>query len=84
MKGASGPREVLDGNDATFVVMAPSAREIVLTTPQPVTINRIMLRESISTHSERVEKHAVDAFVDEQWRPIVQSSIPYPDFWARS
>jgi alpha-L-fucosidase len=37
-----------------------------------------MLQEAIATHSERVEKHAVDAWVDNEWREIaVASNIGY-------
>ncbi len=74
LKGAAGPKELLDGDDGTFVVLNRTSREIVISTPEAVTVNRLMLCESITTHSERVERHAVDAFIDGGWKEIAQSS----------
>ena len=46
--------------------------------PSPVTLNRIMLQVAIATHSERVEKHAVDAWIDGAWKEIaVSTNIGY-------
>lgn len=86
---ATGPKEVLDGNDATYRLLNPTQSEIILSTPTPVTINRFLLQEAIATHSERVEKHAVDAWIDNNWKEIAAATnigykriLRFPDVTA--
>ena len=38
------------------------------------TLNRVMLQEAIATRGERVERHAVDAWVDQQWKEIATAT----------
>lgn len=45
-----------------------------ISTAQPVTINRIVIQEAIATDGERVEKHAVDAWIDNEWKEIALST----------
>ena len=73
LQGAQGPRELLDGLDTTFVMAAPG-QPLVITTPAPVTINRLVLQEAVGSHSERVEQHAVDAWVNGEWREIARAT----------
>jgi alpha-L-fucosidase len=73
-KNASGLRAVLDNDLTTDVILDHPAKEIVITTPSPVTINRFVIQEAVSTHSERVEKHAVDAWVNGQWQEIAAAT----------
>ncbi len=70
--GATGAKEVLDGNHDTYLVMKDNS--IVITTPKSITLNRLVLQEAIRTHSERVEKFAVDAMIGGQWKQISESS----------
>ena len=74
LEGASGPEEVLDGKDDTYVVPDKVPGELVITLPKAVTLNRVVLGEAIATHSERVERHAVDAWMDGQWKEVAQST----------
>ncbi len=69
-KNATGPKQVLDENTATYLLISKEKKEIILSTQNPVTINRIIIQEAVATHSERVEKHAVDAWVNNQWEEI--------------
>ena len=70
--------ELLDGNQDTYLLLENGVDEFVIILNGEKTINRIMLQEAIATHSERVEKHAVDAWVDNEWREIaVASNIGY-------
>jgi alpha-L-fucosidase len=72
---AGGPKEVLDGNPDTFIFMnEDNNREFVIALPNPVAINRIMLQEAVATHSERVEKHTVDAWINNQWQEIAEAT----------
>lgn len=76
LAGAKGPKEVLDGKEDTYLCIKD--KEFTVTTPSPVTINRIMLQEAIATHSERVEKYAIDAWIDGAWKEIaVSTNIGY-------
>ncbi|MBP7103598.1 MAG: alpha-L-fucosidase [Fermentimonas sp.] len=78
LEGAKGPVELLDENNDTYLLLENGVDEFVIILNGEKTINRIMLQEAIATHSERVEKHAVDAWVDNEWREIaVASNIGY-------
>lgn len=78
LAGAKGPQEILDGKDDTYLLMEGNKKEFVITTPSPVTVNRIMLQEAIATNGERVEKHAVDAWIDGAWKEIaISTNIGY-------
>lgn len=78
LEGAKGPVELLDGNQDTYLLLENGVDEFVIILNGEKTINRIMLQEAIATHSERVEKHAVDVWVDNEWREIaVASNIGY-------
>ena len=75
LDGADGPKEVLDKDENTFVLLdGEGPKELVFSVPQPITFNRIVIQEAIATHSERVEKHAVDAWVDGQWKEVARST----------
>ncbi|MDH7461209.1 alpha-L-fucosidase [Chitinophagaceae bacterium 26-R-25] len=74
LAGASGPRAVLDKDLSTYMILDHPAKELVITTASPITINRFMIQEAIDTHSERVEKHAVDAWINGQWQEIVSAT----------
>lgn len=51
-----------------------SPGQILLSTPSPVTINRLVLQEAIATHGERVELHALDAWMNDQWKEIASAT----------
>lgn len=68
---AKGPKAVLDNKENTFVDVT---EPIVITTPSPITINRIMLQEAVNKRGERVERHAVDAWTDGQWQEIATAT----------
>ncbi len=74
LQGANGPAQVLDGQTDTYLLMSNGQREIEITSPQPITFNRLALQESVKTHSERIEKFAVDAYINGQWKEIAQST----------
>ena len=74
LKKAKGPKKVLDNKSQTYVLLDKEPREIIITTPQAITINRITIREAITSVGERVEKHAIDAFIDGKWQEIAQAT----------
>lgn len=69
LAGAEGPKEVLDDDDDTYIVL-DGKREFEIRMPQPVRINRITLQEAVAEMSERVESFVVDARVDGTWKEI--------------
>lgn len=74
LQDAKGPKQVLDGHPGTYLLLTRNKREVVIKLPAPATINRVMLQEAITTHSERVEQHAVDAWIDNQWKEIATAT----------
>ena len=74
---AQGPKEVLDDDDATYIVL-DDKREFEVRMPKPVRINRIMLQEAVAEMSERVAAFAMDAWTDGEWKEIaVSTNIGY-------
>ncbi|HFK5504060.1 alpha-L-fucosidase [Elizabethkingia anophelis] len=72
LQGAKGPKQVLDHNDVTYSLL--NNNQLIIETPNPVIFNRIMLQEAVSTHGERVESHAVDAWIDGEWKEIATAT----------
>lgn len=72
-KNASGIKNVLDKSTETFELLNEN-KVIEISLPEAVTINRFVVQEAIATHSERVEKHAVDAWIDGAWKEITNAT----------
>ena len=78
LQGAQGPVQVLDGKSDTYLLLDEGHKEFTVAMPAPVTINRIMLQEAVATNGERVEKHAIDAWINGAWKEIaVSTNIGY-------
>ena len=71
---STAPKAVLDNNLNTYLLLNKKNKEIVIATPKPVTINRFIIQESVNTHSERVEKHTVDAWINNEWKEIATAT----------
>lgn len=71
MAGAKGVKRLVDGKLSTAVKMDGP---MVVTLPEARTINRIVVQEPIATRGERIEEHAVDAWVDGGWREVVRAT----------
>ncbi len=74
LNGAEGPEEVLDHNPDTYSILTGTRKEIAVTLPKPSRINRVMLQEAVATHSERVEKYAVDIYADGAWTEVAKGT----------
>ncbi len=72
LKNAKGPKQVLDHNDTTYSLL--NNNQLIIETPAPVTFNRLVLQEAVSTHGERVENHAVDAWIDGAWKELAAAT----------
>lgn len=71
---ASGSKHVLDDDTDTYELLNADTKDIVIETKEPVTINRLVIQEAIATHSERIEKHALDAWVNDAWKEIATAT----------
>lgn len=73
-KGAIGPKELLDNDDQSYLLWSAKEHDIEISTEKAITINRFVVQEAISTHGERIEKFAVDAWLNNEWTEIAQST----------
>jgi alpha-L-fucosidase len=71
---ASGFKNVLDNDINTFELLDSDKKEIIIETKEPITINRLIIQEAITTHSERVERHTVDAWVNGTWEEMASGT----------
>lgn len=42
---------------------------------KPASINRCVLMEDVANHSQRVEKHALDVWIDGAWKEVASSTV---------
>lgn len=71
LRGSDAPAVLTDGDNRSAVeVTAP----LVITLPQAITFNRLVLQEPVATNGERIEEHAVDAWVDGGWKQIANAT----------
>ncbi len=89
LANASLPKSLLDNNLNTYILLNKKQKEIIIANPKPVTINRFMIQESINTHSERVEKHVLEAWINNEWKEIASATnigykriLRFPDVTA--
>jgi alpha-L-fucosidase len=74
LKGAKGAKKALDNDVTSYLLLTDKNNTIEIETPEPITTNRFIIQEAISTHSERVEEHALDAWIDNEWKEIATAS----------
>jgi alpha-L-fucosidase len=74
LKNAIGPKELFDKKQDTYITLSDQPQEIIISTHKPITFNRLTISEAIATQGERVEKHAVDAFISGKWTEISQAT----------
>lgn len=73
LQGSNAPVALMDSDLNSYIEMTPQS-ELVITTPQPVTLNRLCLQESIALRGERVSRFAVDAMIDGAWKEIATAT----------
>lgn len=71
---ASGPKEVLDHDASSYTLLPGVTGEIIISTPKTITLNRLLLQEAVATHSERIEKFTLDAWIDNQWKDVASAT----------
>jgi len=73
LEGATGPNEILDKNENSFLLI-DGTKEVIIRTKNPIVTNRFVIQEAINTHSERIEKHALDAWIGNKWKEIASAT----------
>jgi len=73
-KGATGASKALDTDEFSYELVSKVGQELLIKTPEPVTINRLAVHEAITTHSERVEEFALDVKLNNKWQEIATST----------
>lgn len=71
---SSEKANVLDDDITSFELLDESDNEIIITTKEPITTNRIVIQEAISTQGERVEEHALDVWMDNDWKEVAKAT----------
>ncbi len=74
LKGAKGPAEVLDNDPNSYELLADDEKAIEITMASKVEANRFVIQEAIVSHGERIEKHALDAWIDNQWQEVASAT----------
>jgi alpha-L-fucosidase len=60
-----------DGDLATFWSPRDLASEaLTITLPAPTAVNRVMFQEALGVRGQRIEHHALDAWVDGRWTEV--------------
>lgn len=68
---SDAPESLLD-NDLISAV--PIDGEMVISLPHKITFNRFILQEPIATSGERIERHAVDAWINGRWCELAEAT----------
>jgi alpha-L-fucosidase len=66
--------EMFDGNPSTFWQPDSTTGSISLEFSKAQHVNRFLIQEEIVSHSQRVEAHALDAWVDGAWLEIARGT----------
>lgn len=72
--GATGPKELLDEDENSYVIGQDGKGEYIFELKSKQLVNRFVLKESIATHSQRIEEHALDAWIDEDWKEVASGT----------
>ncbi len=74
LKGAEGESAILDANENTYVLGENGKGTFTITLPKTIILNRFVLQEAIQTHGQRIENHALDAWVNNKWEKVAEGT----------
>ncbi len=74
LRGAKGPGALLDQDPGTWQSFKCVDSSLVIRCPETITLNRFVIQEDIANHGERVEAHALDAWIDGKWKEIARGT----------
>lgn len=73
-ENAQVDKALIDDKLETFMLQKNDPSAVIMETEKPVTINRLIIQEAVDTHGERVEEHALDAWMDGSWQEVAKST----------
>ncbi|WP_405382971.1 alpha-L-fucosidase [Maribacter sp. LLG6340-A2] len=74
LEGADGPKELLDQDNKTHLILHNEEPIVEITLPKTNKINRFLVQEHVELYGERVAKHALDAWVNGEWQEIANAT----------
>ncbi|WP_422351055.1 alpha-L-fucosidase [Flagellimonas sp.] len=74
LEGAKGDGNLLDGDENTYVMAKGGKGSYVVNLPKETTLNRFTLQEAIHLHGQRIEKHALDAWLHGEWQQVAEAT----------
>ncbi|MCT4590424.1 MAG: alpha-L-fucosidase [Carboxylicivirga sp.] len=74
LKNATGEKALLDGNEDTYVSAKNGVGSFEMSLPKAITLNRFVLQEAIQLQSQRIEKHALDAWLEGDWKQVAEAT----------
>ncbi|WP_233376491.1 alpha-L-fucosidase [Maribellus sp. CM-23] len=74
LNGARISKKLLDGDILTSELLSADQAFVEINTAEPITINRFSVSEAISTHSERIEKCALDVWEKDAWQEVATAT----------
>lgn len=73
LKGAMGPKEVLDSKEHSSMLLR-QGEAIIITTPKAITCNRFVIQEDIARYGQRIEAVTLDAWVNGSWSEVAKGT----------
>ncbi len=70
---AKGKRQLLDTDDDSYATI-DEEESFVIELENPVKVNRFVLQEPIHITGQRVELHALDAWINKEWKQVAQTT----------
>ncbi len=74
LKGANGPHNILDNDILSYELVNQKDNSFIISTPKAIKVNRLVIQEAITTHSEGIEEHALDAWIGDKWQEISKAT----------
>ena len=74
LKGATGAEPLLDGDENTYVSAQNGQGSFKIVLAKNTMLNRFVLQEAVHLQGQRIEEHALDAWIDGQWQQVAQGT----------
>ncbi|GGE20249.1 alpha-L-fucosidase [Sphingobacterium cellulitidis] len=74
LRNAKIDKSLIDGDLKTKLVLKSSQVQIEIPLSKKTNLNRFVIQEAIDTNGERIEKLALDAWIDGSWKEISHST----------
>ncbi len=75
LKSAKGNKAILDSDENTFALAKEGKTSYKFYLNNPITFNRFVLQEAIQIKGQRIEKHALDAWINNKWEQIAEGTV---------